>query len=554
MKPGIRERRLVRRCGAVALIGLVAAVAAPTASAEQAGSKQKRLPMSFIDAGGDYTCAKLKTGAVRCWGRGANGRLGYGNLNDVGDNELPSSVGTVNLGVGRRALVIVTSSGHTCAILDTRAVRCWGFGNSGRLGYGDSDDIGDNELPSSVGPVDLGVGRTARAIANGGLHTCAILDNGNVRCWGFGGQGQLGYGNGNSIGDTETPGSVGTVPLGAGRKAVAITLGNSHTCALLDNGRVRCWGEGSAGQLGYGNTDDIGDNELPTSVGPVALGRRAVAISAGDFHNCALLDNGQVRCWGVNSGGRLGYGNTDWIGDDETPASVGPVALGAGRRAVAISAGGVHTCALLDNGNVRCWGRNLEGQLGYGNMTAIGDDETPAGFGPVNLGAGRTAVAISAGGDHTCALLDTGAVRCWGNGLNGRLGYGNTTTIGDNELPSTVGTVSIGGLIATKLRPTLSLALSRRRDRVGPFTFRASGKLRGFLVDSATCSGKVVVKAKQGKKSVVRRPALKLGTGGCTYVASLKVKDAGRWKVTAKFAGNGSLKARSSAAHSFRAG
>ena len=277
-------------------------------------------------------------------------------------------------------------------------------------------------------------------------------------------------------------------------------------------------------------------------------------LDSGDVHTCAILDTRAVRCWGHGLNGRLGYGNTDDVGDGETPGTVGPVSLGAGRRAVAISAGFGHTCVLLDAGAVRCWGYGGNGRLGYGNTTTIGDNETPGGFGPVDLGAGRSAVAISTGDAHTCALLDTGTVRCWGAGGQGRLGYANTDTIGDNETPGSVGPVDLAGLVATKLRPALSLALKPKRDRGAPYRFTAKGKLSGFLADSATCTGKVVVKAKKGRKSVVRRPALKLGTGGCTYAAALRVSGAGRWKVTARFAGNGSLRARTSATRAFTAG
>jgi alpha-tubulin suppressor-like RCC1 family protein len=529
---------------------------APNANSEQAGSKLQRLPAGFLDAGQVHTCAVLDTGAVRCWGVGLSGRLGYGNETTIGDNETPGSVGPVDLGAGRRAVAIGASSGHTCALLDTGAVRCWGGGSFGRLGYGNTDTIGDTETPGSVGPVFLGAGRRAVAISVGGAHTCALLDTGAVRCWGFGTSGQLGYGNETTIGDDETPGSVGPVFLGTGRKAVAISAGDAHTCALLDTATVRCWGSGLDGRLGYGNTNDIGDGETPGSVGPVDLGagRKAAAISAGASHTCALLDTGAVRCWGDGVYGRLGYGNEDPIGDGETPGSVGPVDLGTGRKAVAISAGTDHTCAILDTGAVRCWGYGGNGELGYGNMDTIGDNETPGSVGPVDLGTGRRAVAISAGNSYTCALLDTGAVRCWGAGGGGQLGYGNTDSIGDDETPGSVGPVTLGGPVATKVRPALSLGVKPKRDRGAPFRFTAKGKLSGFLADPATCTGKVVVKAKKGKRSVVKRPALKLGTGGCTYSASLKVKGAGRWKVTASFAGSGSLRSRSGAARTFRAG
>jgi alpha-tubulin suppressor-like RCC1 family protein len=140
--------------------------------------------------------------------------------------------------------------------------------------------------------------------------------------------GQLGYGNTRRIGDNETPASVAPVKLGARRKAIAISASGSHSCAVLNNRRVRCWGGGRFGWLGYGNTRDIGDNEHPGSVGPVKLGRKAVAIQAGGRHTFALLSNGRLRCWGLASSGQLGYGNTRNIGDNEHPASAGPVILG----------------------------------------------------------------------------------------------------------------------------------------------------------------------------------------------------------------------------------
>ncbi|MEQ9228218.1 MAG: hypothetical protein RLO15_17870, partial [Parvibaculum sp.] len=228
---------------------------------------------------------------------------------------------------------------------------------------------------------------------------------------------------------------------------------------------MRCWGLGSTGQLGYGNTTTIGDDESPASVGPVDLGpgRTATAISAGSSHTCAVLDTGQVRCWGLGSDGQLGYGNIDDIGDDESPASVGPVDLGPGRTATAISAGDFHTCAVLDTGEVRCWGMGSAGQLGYGNLNAIGDDETPASAGPVDLGPGRMALAISADALHTCAILDSGRLRCWGFGGDGQLGYGNTATIGDDETPAAAGPADLGGTLVTRVA-SASVALQRPVD------------------------------------------------------------------------------------------
>src|SRR5436190_20214158 len=185
------------------------------------------------------------------------------------------------------------------------------------------------------------------------------------------------------------------LPAGAGAEQAAskahraaagrLAAGARFSCAIIRGGAVRCWGINDSGQLGYGNTRDIGDNETPASVAPVDLGgHKAVAIAAGFYHACALLDNGRVRCWGQGSAGQLGYGNTNNVGDDETPAAAGPVELGG--KAVAITAGGFHTCAILDNGRVRCWGLNWRGELGVGNTNNIGDYETPASVAPVNLG------------------------------------------------------------------------------------------------------------------------------------------------------------------------
>ena len=257
---------------------------------------------------------------------------------------------------------------------------------------------------------------------------------------------------------TTTPGSAGAVDLGPDRTATAITTGDNHTCAILDNGTVRCWGFGSFGQLGYGNGDTIGDNEKPSAAGPVDLGPglTATAISAGGSHTCAVLNTGSVRCWGTNGNGELGYGNTTGVGAIQTPGAAGPVDLGPGRTAAAISAGTNYTCAVLDDRSVRCWGSNDFGQLGYGNTTKIGDNETPAAVGGVDLGAGRTAVAIATADLHTCARLDDSSTRCWGYGAYGRLGICSTPTIGDDEAPSATRPVdlSVGGPGCTPLPVT----------------------------------------------------------------------------------------------------
>ncbi len=420
----------------------LATLAAPVVAAPVSATPATPTPVQ-VAAGYTHSCARMADGSVYCWGWNGYGQLGYGHTDDIGDDETPGSAGPVDLGAGRTATDITVGNGYTCAVLDDGTVRCWGYGAAGSLGYGNTDFIGDDETPGSVGPVDLGAGRTATAITAGSGHTCALLDDGTVLCWGNNTDGRLGYGNTDRVGDDETPGSVGPVDLGAGRTATALATGWQHTCALLDDGTVRCWGDGFVGALGYGNTDVIGDDETPGSVGTVNLGagRTATQIDASTYHTCATLDDGTVRCWGIGRSGELGYGNTATIGDNETPGSVGPVDLGAGRTATVVTAGESHTCALLDDSTVRCWGSNPFGDLGYGNTDSIGDDETPGSVGAVNLGPGRTATAVSAGSHDTCAILDDGTLRCWGYNGSGQLGYANLDNIGDDESPGSAGPV-----------------------------------------------------------------------------------------------------------------
>jgi len=486
------------RWPSVACCGLVWLSLGASASLVQAAPPPDRL-----DIGQNHTCALLVDDNVRCWGFNGDGQLGYGNTQTIGDDETPDMAGPVNFGLGRTAKAISAGDFHTCALLNDDKVRCWGFGGNGRLGYGRTNTVGDNAMntPGAVGPVDLGANHTARAVTAGGAHSCAILDDDTVRCWGFGFDGRLGYSSTSNVGDTagSTPGTVGPVYLGLNRKAQAITAGSFHTCALLSDGSVRCWGSGSNGQLGYGSTENVGDNETPGSVPPVKLGlneagvnHTAKAITAGDFHTCALLDDDTVRCWGYGEDGRLGYGNLKSIGDNETPDTVGPIDLG-GHAAKAISAGQDHTCALLNDDTVRCWGYGGDGRLGYGNVKSIGDNETPASVGPVNVGNGRTVVSVSAGGRGSCAGLEDGALRCWGYAANGRLGYCTQNNIGDDETPGGAGPVKLqpGGDGAVCAPPavegppvTASVSSVQKQSVVDSDAVRARG-LRSCLASAA---------------------------------------------------------------------
>ncbi|HWN71484.1 MAG TPA: hypothetical protein VNM90_27785, partial [Haliangium sp.] len=215
---------------------------------------------------------------------------------------------------------ITAGFAHTCALLDSGPVYCWGRADLGQTGHGNKTDVGDNEPASAGGALRFGA-EVVVDVEAGDNHTCALLASGNVRCWGFGADGRLGYGNIATLGDGagETPADLPNVNVGG--TVVQIAAGGSHTCALLDDGSVRCWGRNANGQLGYGNTTAIGDTEAPAAAGAVDVGGRVTQIAAGSNHTCALLVTGSVRCWGQGTLGRLGYGNTASVGDNETPAS-----------------------------------------------------------------------------------------------------------------------------------------------------------------------------------------------------------------------------------------
>jgi alpha-tubulin suppressor-like RCC1 family protein len=378
--------------------------------------------------GAFHTCASFDDGSLRCWG--STPYIGLGDGRSIGDDETPDSIGPVDIGGD----VVEIASGwyHTCARLVSGNVRCFGAGNYGMLGYANLQTVGDNEAPSSAGDVRLG-GRV-QALGTGTNHTCAVVGpNSALRCWGNNERWQLGTSNTENVGDDEHPESVSPV-IGSGVGGVAGGLG--HTCALRLDGNVQCWGSGDFGRLGYGNEETI---VSPASAGYVDFGGRARQIVAGALHTCALLVNGTVSCWGSGLYGALGYGNTNNVGDDETPASVGPVDVGG--RVVELAAGNNATCAVLRGGSVRCWGWGEQGELGHGNTESIGDDETPASAGDIEVGGSVTHVAV--GFLHVCAILTTGAVRCWGRGSSGALGYGNLRDIGDDETPASAGDVPV---------------------------------------------------------------------------------------------------------------
>jgi alpha-tubulin suppressor-like RCC1 family protein len=288
---------------------------------------------------------------------------------------------------------IVAGDAHTCVLTGTNRVRCWGDNQFGQLGYSSTIDVGDvpTRLPATVGDVLLPVADPVAQLVAGNNHTCALLASGVVYCWGDNRFGQLGYNRTDNLGDGEAVTSFGTVIVGG--SVTRIAAGGDHTCAILTSGALRCWGRNSFGQLGRGNTANIGDNETVFSAGNVDLGAAVTVkdLALGDAHTCALLTTGAVRCWGINNTGQLGYGHANNLGDNEPINNLLDVSLtGPVRKLVA---GDSHTCALTFADTLRCWGRDAEGQLGQNipGMTLFDSSGNPFSSGPNGINWGDAA-------------------------------------------------------------------------------------------------------------------------------------------------------------------
>src|SRR5207247_1120159 len=185
-------------------------------------------------------------------------------------------------------------------------------------------------------------------------------------------------------------------------------------------------GDPNAGARGGGQLGNSAAGDLSPTPVPVTGITTATAVTAGGFHTCALLPNGTVQCWGQNDQGQLGNGTTDPAPPTVAPRNATPVAVSGINNAIAVSAGGWHTCALLQDGTVRCWGQNDFGQLGNGSPRDTISNPPTAPITGIT-----TAIATTSGAEHSCALLAGGTVQCWGRALFGRLGDGTRSTDAD---------------------------------------------------------------------------------------------------------------------------
>ena len=335
-----------------------------------------------IAAGGNHSCTLIAGGGATCAGLNASGQLGNGTTTN---SNSPVYVAGLT-----GATALAAGANHTCAIVASGAVSCWGQNAFGQIGTGSTG--GGVTTPTTVAGIS-----GATAIAAGDYHTCAIVADGAVDCWGYNLFGALGTG--------DTVNHFSPVAVTGLTGAVAITAGMYHTCALLSSGAVNCWGFNPYGALGNGT---IVDSSSPVAVTGIT---NAVSIDAGDYHTCASLADGSVDCWGFNSYGELGNGT---LVDSLVPSAVTGI-----DSAVSVTVGSDHSCAVLIDGSANCWGYNADGELGDGTTT---NSSIPV----VSTGVAATG-SVVAGGHHTCAVEASG-INCWGYILYGQLGDGGNAS------------------------------------------------------------------------------------------------------------------------------
>ena len=323
------------------------------------------------------------------------GENGNGQIGDGTETSRskPVIVNELSTGVSSVAL----GEKHSCALLQNGGVLCWGGNNVGQLG---NRTYENKYIPVQVYGLSSGV----RSISVGAYHSCAVMNDGIMKCWGHNDSGQLGDG-------TKVPKNEPVDVVGLDGEVEHVSAGYSHTCAVMKNHTVKCWGNNNSGQLGDGTKELrlsptlIPENVLP----PIAM------ISSRNIHTCALTKVGALKCWGYNDFGQLGDGTKV---TRLTPVTTYELYSGV----LGLATGYANSCAILDAGGVKCWGANDNGQIGNGTNVLTTIPENVENL----ISGGEKTVAIAVGLAHACAVLSNSKIRCWGYNTSGQLGDGTT--------------------------------------------------------------------------------------------------------------------------------
>lgn len=379
------------------------------------GGSRVRPVVDQITAGYSDTCVRIHD-AVRCWGAYSETTLPEGDNYGDAPNEMGAKLPPANFLGPVRSLS--TGSGAGCAILKNDSIQCIG------------GDLFFKSPGGALGPVDdLAVS----------YRDACVLKNGAVSCWGLHSEdGELGLGSrdGQSPTDSMMPADLGTGFVPKSVFCGSMAFSNPWACAISTDGRLKCWGGNSYGNLGIGAPakDNRGDEpgEMGDALPVVDLGTgvkvKSVALS---HHACALLDDGAVKCWGGTYSNALGYetaASNEYVGDDASEMGDALPRVPLDGKAVFVGVGGAASCALLEDGRVQCWGTYQPASAARG----AGVDTV----GTMDFGSGRTAKQLAVGQAHACAVLDDDAVKCWGRNASGQLGLGDTV---DRNTPEQMG-------------------------------------------------------------------------------------------------------------------
>jgi hypothetical protein len=383
--------------GAEAEIGGGGGVVVPPGS----GGAVEEPPFAFIAGGTSHTCVVDLNADVWCWGGNAQGQLG--------DGTRTASARPIQVEGIANVVAIAAGGDHSCALQNDGAIFCWGAGLQGQLGQG--------RLADSLEPVAVErLPGPAIGLAAGRTHTCALINDGSVRCWGSNAQGQLGRATSGagSVQQSLVPLLIPGLPVGT----VALGAGADHTCAARSVGAPRCWGANAQGQAGNGTTDAVSTVALVQGIpGNVNV----LAVSGGVSHSCALTDDGDLFCWGSNGSGELGDGT---VSAQPVTAAV-KVQRNSDQVFTALGLGNQFSCALREQviqkrGTAVCWGSNANGQLGQ-DIAAVPGSSVPL---DVRTITPFDFISGAAGENHSCVLDDSDVIRCWGVNVDGQLGNG----------------------------------------------------------------------------------------------------------------------------------
>lgn len=378
-----------------------------------------------IRLGKSFGCY-LRDGKVYCWGDNSHGQAGNSTTGSFSNpNNYPIQANTLT-----DVSHFTTGDYHVCAVQNDK-VYCWGSNSDGQLGNGASG--GDLTVPTQT-PSQLSTG--VQLITAGGNSTCAI-NNGSLFCWGKNDNGQLG--DGTTTGRTSPTQSKTSVGNPWQNGLLSLSIGATHTCAIGLQG-VQCWGINPNGELGI-STSTTSSN-LPIQV--TNLSSSMSSVAAGGSNSCGMI-NGGIKCWGDNTYSQLG--NPSFSGlNSTTSVSVQGITMMPNQ----LSVGGGHGCTVLA-GRVWCWGSNSVGQLGMSSNSPL---QTNYPVEAISSGA----MTVVTGQSHTCALLYTGAVQCWGDNSYGELGDGSLT---NRNYPVTVAGLSNIVSIAAGAYHTCAASSSR---------------------------------------------------------------------------------------------